>query len=227
MRCFGLWVVTAGLVVLPVVQAQERPVEGWGVATDPDNDCKIKAQKGRLTMNLPGTAHDFAAELKRWNAPRVLSKVEGDFHLEVKVAGGFNPTADSSIPGRRGYNGGGLLVVKDADNYVSLHRGAVNLDGRVRHYANFELRKNGEMDISLYEVELEDKDTYLRLERRGDKVYGLATHDRVTWKNYDPIEVDFPAPLLVGVVGINSSKEPFACAFSELGLFKKVGVKLP
>ena len=162
MRCFGLWVVTAGLVVLPVVQAQERPVEGWGVATDPDNDCKIKAQKGRLTMNLPGTAHDFAAELKRWNAPRVLSKVEGDFHLEVKVAGGFNPTADSSIPGRRGYNGGGLLVVKDADNYVSLHRGAVNLDGRVRHYANFELRKNGEMDISLYEVELEDKDTVKR-----------------------------------------------------------------
>lgn len=227
MRRFGLWVVAAGLVALPAGRAQDRPVEGWGVVSDPDGDCKVKALKGRLTMSLPGAAHDFAAELQRWNAPRALSKVEGDFIVEVKVSGGFNPTQDSAIPGRRGYNGAGLLAVKDRDNYVSLHRGAVNLDGRVRHYANFELRRNGEMATSLYEVELENKDTYLRLERRGDKVYGLASHDRTTWKNYDPIEVDFPPSLGVGVVGITSSKEPFDCAFTELALFKKSAVKLP
>ena len=227
MRCFGLWVVAAGLVALPVVRAQDRPVEGWGTLTDPDGDCKVKAQKNRLTMSLPGAAHDFAGELRRWNAPRVMSRVEGDFIIEVKVSGTFNPTADSSIPGRRGYNGAGILLVKDNDNHLSMQRGAVNLDGRVRHYANFELRRGAELVTSLYEVELEDKDVYLRVERRGDKVYGLASHDRVTWKNYDPIEVDFPPALAVGVVGISSSKEPFACGFADLALFKKTGVKLP
>jgi regulation of enolase protein 1 (concanavalin A-like superfamily) len=103
----------------------------------------------------------------------------------------------------------------------------VNLDGRVRHYSNFELRRNAELVTSLYEIELEDRDVVLRVERRGDKVYGLASHDGVTWKAYDPIEVDFPPALEVGVVGISSSREPFACAFEGLALFKRAGVKLP
>jgi hypothetical protein len=143
-------------------------VPGWGVVADPDGDCKVKAQKGRLTMTLPGAAHDFAGELGRWNAPRVTSKVDGDFIAEVRVSGGFAPTLDSAIPGRRGYNGAGILLVKDKENHLSLQRGAVNLDGRIRHYSNFELRRNAELVTSLYEVELEDRDVYLRVERRGD-----------------------------------------------------------
>jgi hypothetical protein len=58
-------------------------------------------------------------------------------------------------------------------------------------------------------------------------VYGRASHDRVNWKAYDPIEVDFPAALEVGVVGISSSKEPFPCSFDGLTLFRKAAVKLP
>jgi regulation of enolase protein 1 (concanavalin A-like superfamily) len=203
-----------------------EPIPGWGVPVDPDGDCQVKILKGRLAMRLPGEAHDFAGELERWNAPRVVSKVDGDFIIEVKVAGEFNPTADSFIPGRRGYNGAGILLIKDKDNHLSLQRGAVNLGGRVRHYSNFELRRNAELVTSLYEIELEDKDVYLRVERRGDKVYGLASHDRVTWKAYDPIEVDFPPALEVGVAGISSSKEPFSCSFGGLDLFRKSGVKV-
>jgi regulation of enolase protein 1 (concanavalin A-like superfamily) len=230
MRRVGLCVVAGALVIAVVGRTAGQPAEplpGWGTPTDPDGDCKVRVQKKRLTMSLPGAAHDFAGELGRWNAPRVTSKVEGDFIVEVKVSGGFNPTADSSIPNRRGYNGAGILLIKDKENHLSLQRGAVNLDGRVRHYSNFELRRNAELVTSLYEVELEDKDTYLRVERRGDKVFGLASHDGINWKGYDPIEVDFPAALEVGVVGITSSKEPFACAFEGLTLFKKAGVKMP
>jgi regulation of enolase protein 1 (concanavalin A-like superfamily) len=229
MRRIGLCVVAGALLVAAGGRTDGRPepVPGWGTATDPDGDCKVKVQKGRLTMSLPGAAHDFAGELERWNAPRVTSKVEGDFIVEVKVSGGFNPTDDSSIPGRRGYNGAGVLLVKDKDNHLSLQRGAVNLGGRVRHYSNFELRRNAELVTSLYEIELENQDVYLRVERRGDKVYGLASHDGIAWKAYDPIEVDFPLALEVGVVGISSSKEPFACRFEGLSLFKKAAVKLP
>ena len=104
---------------------------------------------------------------KIWNAPRVLSKLKGDFIAEVKVSGEFRPGATSTIPGRRPYHGAGLLLIKDKENYISLHRGCVYLDDKLRHYANFELRKDGELTISLYEIEIPDEDTYLRLERRG------------------------------------------------------------
>jgi regulation of enolase protein 1 (concanavalin A-like superfamily) len=199
-------------------------ITGWGTVINPDGDCKFEADKGRVTVSVPGTAHDFAGELKRWNAPRVMFGVKGDFILEVKVSGKFDPVAESTIEGRRSYNGGGILLVKDKDNHLSLQRGAVHLDDKVRHYANFELRRGAELDISLYEIELEDKDVYLRVERRGKKVYGMVSHDGVTWKSYDPIEVDFPASLEAGVEVINSAKAPFKCSFEGLSLFRKTNV---
>jgi regulation of enolase protein 1 (concanavalin A-like superfamily) len=218
-----------GLTSLPTMRAADKPesLPGWGELTDPDGDCKVKTDKGQLTVRVPGAAHDFAGELMRWNAPRVMSQVEGDFIIEVKVSGEFSPVAESTIAGRRSYNGAGILLVKDKNNHLSLQRGAVNLGDRVRHYANFELRKEADLATSLYEIELEDKPVVLRVERRGNKVYGLASHDGVTWKSYDPIEVDFPKSLDVGVVGINSSQAPFGCTFEGLSLFRRTEIKLP
>ncbi|QJW96795.1 DUF1349 domain-containing protein [Frigoriglobus tundricola] len=228
MRCL-LLAVAVGLPSPTAVPAAEKPehLAGWGKPTDPDGDCKIKLDKKVLTMKLPGAAHDFAGELERWNAPRVMSKVDGDFILEVKVSGTFAPTPESTIPGRLAYNGAGILLVSDKDNHLSLQRGAVNFGDRTRHYLNFELRKDAKLPISLYEVELEDKPVFLRVERRGGKVYGMGSHDGVKWQSYDPIEVDFPPALEVGVVGISSSKGLFDCELEGLTLFRKAEIKEP
>ncbi len=93
-------------------------VKGWGRAVDPDGDCAITTTDGGVAIKVPGTAHDFAAELERQNAPRVLSEVKGDFIAEVKVSGAFRPGATSSIPGRRPYHGAGLLVINGKENYI-------------------------------------------------------------------------------------------------------------
>jgi regulation of enolase protein 1 (concanavalin A-like superfamily) len=223
----GLLVVVVGLLALPSIWAADKPesIPGWGELTNPDADCKVKLEKERLTVKVPGAAHDFAGELMRWNAPRVMSRVEGDFIVEVQVSGKFTPAAESTIKNRLSYNGGGILLVQDKDNHLSLQRGAVNLGDRVRHYANFELRRGAELVISLSENELEDKPVFLRVERRGNKVYGLSSHDGVNWKAYDPIEVGFPKAIDVGVVGINSSADPFECEFEGLSLFRKGEIK--
>jgi regulation of enolase protein 1 (concanavalin A-like superfamily) len=198
-------------------------IKGWGEVTDPDRDCKVALVKDRLTVKVPGTAHDFAAELQRLNAPRVMGKVQGDFIAEVKVSGEFKPSEKSTIDGRRPYNGAGLLLVKDDNNYVSLHRGAVTLETGVRHYLNFELRKDGALTVSRYEVELEDKDALLRLERRGDKVFALTSPDGLHWKAYDdPIEIDFPEALRLGVEAVSSSDQPFACTLEGFAVFQRV-----
>jgi regulation of enolase protein 1 (concanavalin A-like superfamily) len=199
-----------------------KHVPGWGELSDPDGDCEISVTTEKVKITVPGKAHDFAADLKRWNSPHILTPAKGDVIVEVKVSGELKPAENSTIPGRRAYHGAGLLLVKDRDNYVSLHRGAVFIDNRVRHYANFELRKDGELTISRFELDLDDQDTYLRVERRGDKFYALASHDGIHWKVYDePIATDFPAALRVGVVAVSSSDQPLRCAFEGFGVFRK------
>jgi regulation of enolase protein 1 (concanavalin A-like superfamily) len=228
-RAVPLLSVVAFLLVVAAHAAGEKPgakIKGWGEVIDPDRDCKVALDKGKLTVKVPGTAHDFAAELQRQNAPRVMGEVKGDFIAEVKVSGEFKPSEKSTIDTRRPYNGTGLLLVKDDKNYVSLHRGAVTLDTGVRHYLNFELRKEGELAVSRYEVELEDKDAILRLERRGDKVFALTSPDGLHWKAYDdPIEVDFPETLRLGVEVVNSSDQPFACTLEGYAVFQRVSGK--
>ena len=183
---------------------QESTSPGWGELANPDGDCEISFLKDKVKITVPGKAHDFAADLQRWNSPHILTPAKGDLILDVKVSGELKPGAESTIPGRRPYHGAGLLLVKDRDNYVSLHHGAVFVNDGVRHYANFELRKDGQLTISRYELDIDDQDTYLRVERRGDKFYALASHDGIHWKNYDePIIVDFPAEVPLGVVAVS------------------------
>lgn len=187
----------------------------WGEIAK-DGDCQIRVEKDKMIFDVPGTAHDFAAELKRWNAPHVLSEVEGDFVIDVKISGKFAPGQESTIEGRYPYNGAGLLLVQDEKNHLSLQRGAVRANGRVRHYLNFELRKNSADTVSRFSLGLDDQDTYLRIERCGNLIYGLGSADGAHWRSYEPIKVSFPKRLKVGVVAVTSSSEPFACAFEGL-----------
>jgi regulation of enolase protein 1 (concanavalin A-like superfamily) len=200
-------------------------LKGWGQVIDPDRDCDIAFQDGAVSIMVPGAAHDFAAELGRQNAPRVLAELKGDFVAEVKVSGAFKPGDLSVIPGRRPYQGAGLLVIKDKDNYVSLHRGCVTLDDKVRHYANFELRKDGQLAISRFEIEIPDQDTYLRLERRGGRVFNATSPDGIHWTSYDPIELEMPEAAQFGIVGISSSKVPLSIKFQDLTVFRRAEVE--
>jgi regulation of enolase protein 1 (concanavalin A-like superfamily) len=208
------------------IQADDNPtkhVPGWGELSNPDGDCEISVTKDNVKIAVPGKAHDFAADLQRWNSPHILTPVKGDLIVDVKVSGTLKPGPASTIPGRRPYHGAGLLLVKDRDNYVSLHRGVVHFGNDVRHYANFELRKDGELAISRFELGIDDQDTHLRVERRGDKFYALASHDGIQWKAYDePITVNFPAELRIGVVAVSSSDQPFVCSFEGFSVFRKL-----
>ena len=193
---------------------------GWNNVIDPDRDCQMETKNDTIHIDVPGTAHDFAAELQRWNAPRVLAQVDGDFVLEVKIHGAFQPAKPSTIEGRRPYHGAGLLLVQDKQNHLSLQRGAVLLGNRLRHYANFEWRHGPEAKVSNYEFDIEDRDISLRVARRGNRILAMASQDGVNWRAFNPIQVDFPQTLSVGVAAINSSKVPLSCSFHELSLYR-------
>ena len=196
-------------------------LEGWGAITDPDGDCSFKVKGDTVTVTVPGTPHDYAAELGRLNAPRLLSAVRGDFVAELRVGGEFRPTPDPTEPRRRPYVGAGLLLTRDAANSVSLHRGCVFLDGKPRHYANFETRVGGKQTLSRYELEIPNRDAYLRLERRGGMLTASVSTDRREWQSYPAIKTDLPADAQLGAVVVNNSTRPFRCTLSELSVLVK------
>jgi regulation of enolase protein 1 (concanavalin A-like superfamily) len=200
-------------------------IRGWGTVTDPDEDCRVIVEGKRVSITVPGTSHEFAAELERWNAPRVMQDVQGDFIAEVKVCGALNPPpGGGTTKGRKAYNGGGLLLAADPMNHLSIHRAAFRDGDHMRHYLNFSLRRDGRVAAERYSMEVPaEEDCWVRMERHGSRFLGMFSTDSVNWRSYEPIETDFPARARIGVVVVSSTKRPYECTFEEFALFRRHG----
>jgi regulation of enolase protein 1 (concanavalin A-like superfamily) len=213
--------------------AENNPVAtglaAWGQAIDPDGDCKFFVADGELLINVPGSTrpHDLAADVDSTNAPRVLQPAKSDFTLQVVVDGRFAPGDESTLPGRVGYNGAGLVAVLDSKNVVTLARAVIHSNGgQPKHYANFEIRINGNLQRIGYSSDCplpESGPVHLRLERRGQKILGAASIDGNRWTDLgfkgipdNWIDSDVKA----GVVAISTSKKEFNPRFSKLQVLK-------
>jgi len=200
----------------PKPEAQGKELAGWGKAVDPDGDCQIKAEDNALAITIPGaTLHDLNADIDKYNAPRVLREVEGDFSIQVKVVGDFKPGTKSMNPKSLPFNGGGLFGWRDSDNFIRLERGAViNSKGKLGTFAIFEEREGGSRGAG-HNGPLTPGTAYLKLERRGSRIYGFTSKDGQHWAQLRPIDTKWPAQLKVGVDAINSGNEPFTVRFED------------
>jgi hypothetical protein len=204
-------------------EAARVVLRGWGTALDPDGDCRFTMAQDKLTITVPGTDHALCIEQNRMNAPRVLRNVEGDFIAQVKVTARFPAWVKSVVPTRGPFHGAGLLLWKDAKTYVRLERAHLKPDDPDAAYANWELRKGGEFArIGDDSVGLEGESTWLRLERRGRLLFGSVSADGIGWTTLEPIEVDLPAKLQVGVNAGQNTSTGFEPTFEAFRLFQVV-----
>jgi RNA polymerase sigma factor (sigma-70 family) len=207
----------------PAATSGALALKDWGAALDPDADCKFAVQNDKLTILIPGKDHALCIEQNRMNAPRILRDVTGDFIAQVKVSGEFPAGATSVVPTRRAFQGAGLLLWLDEKTYIRLERAEVNIDGKNVSYANFELRKDADFtrggDTTVQPTE---KATYLRLERRGNKVYGSASNDGIQWAALEPIEIDLPKKVKVGLLAGHNTSTAFEPSFEEWKIFQEV-----
>ena len=127
----------------PHPEPDGKPLGDWGMAIDPDNDCKIDDKGSALEISIPNTHHDLNADNNKLNAPRVVREVTGDFSITVKVTGGFKPSAKSTNPKAVPYIGGGIVIWQDSNNYIFLGRAAINRGGKIGEFAAFEEREWG------------------------------------------------------------------------------------
>ncbi len=159
----------------------------WGVARDVAKDCDFKVEAGKLSITVPGSVkpHDLSIELEHNTAPCVLQAVKGDFVIQVRVDGEFQPGDESTQSGRTGYTGAGLVVFADEKNYVRIERATLHGSGGVaRPYTNFEIRVDGDLERIGNTADLPtdgEKPTWLRLERKGNELRGAMSQDGENW----------------------------------------------
>jgi regulation of enolase protein 1 (concanavalin A-like superfamily) len=179
----------------------------------------------RLSIGIPGTLHNLVADSGQLNAPVVLSPVSGEFIALVKVVGRVEPGPESSVADSLPYNGTGLLIWVDRDNYIRLERAGIMRDGAFVTYANLEHFSRGRRSFSQGTV-LQDLPTYLRLERRGKSVYASLSQDGgVNWSSFPKLEVPLPDELKLGVAAVNSSTKPFTADLTEFRIFARKEVQ--
>ncbi len=204
----------------PEPEPTGRNLEGWGLAIDTDKDCEFVPQEKTLTIRVPGAWHDLNPDSGKLNAPRVVREVEGDFVLKVKVDGEFKPGGKSTNPRSIPYNGAGIIIWSDSDNFIRLERGALLRKGTIGASVAFEEREGGYRG-AVHNIAAQPGPVYLRLERKGSRISGAVSFNGSTWRALKPIDTVWPAKLKVGLSAISSSGEPFAVQFTDYSLESK------
>jgi hypothetical protein len=91
--------------------APEPFISGWDTPVDPDHDCKISRSGDSLTIEVPGTDHDYDPIRKCFNAPRLLRDIEGEFDIQVRVRIDCRPSVKSSVKGQPSFVSAGILLI--------------------------------------------------------------------------------------------------------------------
>ena len=213
-----------------VVIAQEKAtksIEGWGTVVNSKRDGTLKTAEGKLTITVPGTPHNLNKVISDLSAPRVMQDVEGDFSIQVKVSGDFNPSPVSTVaPRGKAYNGAGLLLWASEDLFVRLERNIwINGPGSAAcHPPLFEVMVDGAPTgtspppgpASFFSTPA----TWFRLERKGDVVSSSLSHNGSDWTSNGSVSAKLPKKVSVGVAAVNTSKKQFKAVFEELVLTK-------
>jgi regulation of enolase protein 1 (concanavalin A-like superfamily) len=198
----------------PALEPKGVAMAPWGEAVDPDKDCEITEVMKKLQLKVPGTRHDLVGGSTTMNAPRVMREVEGDFTITVKVVGDFRPGGKSTNPKGVPFNGAGILVWRDADNFIRLERAAVARGKKLGTYVNFGEFEGGAPGTSHNEV-MKGGDCWVRMERKGSRIHGSISFDGTAWKELKPIQTVWPTTLKVGVTAVSSSSLPFTVTFED------------
>ena len=196
-------------------------IDGWGSVTDPDGDCAIKGDKAKLTITVPGAAHDLHPT-RAMNAPRVLREVDGDFSVTVKVACPLTPGKKVLGKGATAGVYAGLLVWAGEKDYLRLERNARWQPGESGKLVNFspgfEYWKGGKQVFfnpkytpDFFKADL----TWLRLERKGAKVTAHHGLDGKAWTAFKELETALPNNLQIGMFVINTSDTPITAEFTD------------
>ena len=181
---------------------------GW-LWVDPDagfSPTPHEFKDAVITITIP-TAKDLYGQNR--TAPRLVKPIEGDFQIETHVK--FDPKMD--------YQGAGLLIYKDEDNYIRLERSFGGVGGEGSGI-RLDLRKGGEYTSLATPVDIPTSLTEvdLKLIRRLNVFSAFWRSDEDgEWRLIEDVSTDYGDTVLAGVIGCNTA-EPIKAVFSNIRL---------
>ena len=187
----------------------EKPIEikfepsglpkGWEWI-DTDNlysATSYDTKNGVLSVKIP-SGKDLFGETR--TAPQLLKAVSGDFEIETRVK--FDPKQD--------YQGAGLLIFSDGENYLRLERSFGGVGGGMSGI-RFDRRssKEGYEAISTPEkFPTEAKSVELKIIRKGKMFQAFWREDENgEWKQVGEYASDYPDTVKIGLIGVNTAQE--------------------
>lgn len=217
------------LLVVPLLadDAKVDSIAGLFSVTDPDKDCEFSLLGDNLVITVPPVNHNLHP-VRGMNAPRVLKKVSGDFTVSVKVTSEFKPgTKSTKIPGQGNpFNGAGILIWENADNYMRVERNAYWSGKSLlcypplieywhnKAYAGF---NNDPISADYFK----GNSTWLKARRDGKDVIVSISHDGTEWAEVKKVKIEMGNDISIGVDALNSSDLPFSVEFEEFKIEAK------
>jgi len=197
-------------------------IEDFGQWIDPTGDCTFARESYKLKVTVPAGDYDLNVDKGNMRAPRVLHEVEGDFVLDIMLAGEF-AVSDDLKNEATAYRGAGLLVMLDDDNYLRLEYGVIVPQGDRPPAFIFSYRvfQGGRLTPSMAMTMFLDKamrGTHLAIERHGDEFALVVNAGKFGLHPFAPLHLPFPKKVLVGFAAVNTSSTPFHPEFGNLRL---------
>lgn len=170
---------------------------GWAAVDPEKTDPSVFEMKDGVLRLRIQTDRDLYGENQ--TAPRLLKTVAGDFEIETRVK--FSPIED--------YQGAGLLIYRNANNYLRLERAFGGVGGG-ESGIRFDRREE-----EIYEpIAAPDKfptaarEVELKIRRHGKEFSGFwRAAGKTEWTEVGKIATGYPETVQIGVIGVNTARE--------------------
>jgi len=197
-------------LLLPEAVAVEKPVnvsfstyskdwpDRW-VWIDPDSKNAPSPRQvgsGVLRLVVP-KGKDMYGENR--TAPRYVKQIKGDFQIETRVR--FRPAAN--------YQGAGLLIFNDDNNYLRFER-AYGGRGGGGSGIRIDVRKGDEYTplVTPDDIQTDAEEVDLKIVRTGRTFTAYWRLDEESaWREAGEYEADFPETVIAGLIACNTASE--------------------
>jgi len=150
-----------------------------------DSSYSLTANPGHLRLYTPDGGHDLYPSANL-DAPRMLQEIDGDFVATAKVT--IHPVYS--------FQGAGLLIWQDQDNYIRLEKApgpGINKAYRI----------GGQYFDINPDYPTAQTTVFLGFQRVGNTFHGLFSEDGTSWVEILTVEFSAANTLLVGLDLIN------------------------
>ena len=201
------------------VLGQATSFSEWGTYHDPSKSSVFGLSEDSLSIYTTGPKQDLSIELGNMTAPRVITKVNGDFEIEVRVDGNFAP-GKTKVSSRKPYQGAGILMMQDKSNYIRLEYAYLNDGVLDKNYVSYEIRLNGKITTQINSSisQFQKRSSYidLKLSKSKNRINASIRIDGRQWRSI-PAHPAFQLPddLEVGFAVVNASTTPVAVHFTN------------